>query len=156
MRLSPPLSAAGLPSDRFCYEGFLPAKSKGRRDTLKALEEEPRTLIFYESTHRLVESLEDICAVLGESRYVVLARELTKTWESIHGAPIGELVAWVKEDENRRKGEMVLIVEGFKAQEEALPAARAAYSGAAAGGAAAEESRRASRGNPRREEKCVV
>ncbi|MBD3744261.1 16S rRNA (cytidine(1402)-2'-O)-methyltransferase [Klebsiella pneumoniae] len=50
------LSAAGLPSDRFCYEGFLPAKSKGRRDTLKALEEEPRTLIFYESTHRLVES----------------------------------------------------------------------------------------------------
>lgn len=117
------LSAAGLPSDRFCYEGFLPAKSKGRRDTLKALEEEPRTLIFYESTHRLVESLEDICAVLGESRYVVLARELTKTWESIHGAPIGELVAWVKEDENRRKGEMVLIVEGFKAQEEALPAA---------------------------------
>ena len=60
-----------------------------------------------------MESLEDICAVLGESRYVVLARELTKTWESIHGAPIGELVAWVKEDENRRKGEMVLIVEGF-------------------------------------------
>jgi 16S rRNA (cytidine1402-2'-O)-methyltransferase len=60
--------------------------------------------------------------VLGESRYVVLARELTKTWESIHGAPIGELLAWVKEDENRRKGEMVLIVEGFKAQEEALPA----------------------------------
>jgi 16S rRNA (cytidine1402-2'-O)-methyltransferase len=55
---------------------------------------------------------------------VVLARELTKTWESIHGAPIGELLAWVKEDENRRKGEMVLIVEGFKAQEEALPAER--------------------------------
>jgi 16S rRNA (cytidine1402-2'-O)-methyltransferase len=54
---------------------------------------------------------------------VVLARELTKTWESIHGAPIGELLAWVKEDENRRKGEMVLIVEGFKAQEEALPPA---------------------------------
>ena len=117
------LRAAGLPSDRISYEGFLPAKSKGRRDTLKALEEEPRTLIFYESTHRLVESLEDICAVLGESRYVVLARELTKTWESIHGAPIGELVAWVKEDENRRKGEMELNVEGIKAQEESLPAA---------------------------------
>ncbi|MCT4703109.1 16S rRNA (cytidine(1402)-2'-O)-methyltransferase [Enterobacteriaceae bacterium H20N1] len=117
------LSAAGLPSDRFCYEGFLPAKSKGRRDALKAIEQEPRTLIFYESTHRLLDSLDDICAVLGESRYVVLARELTKTWESIHGAPIGELAAWVKEDENRRKGEMVLIVEGFKAQsEDALPA----------------------------------
>ena len=117
------LSAAGLPSDRFCYEGFLPAKSKGRRDALKAIEQEPRTLIFYESTHRLLDSLDDICAVLGESRYVVLARELTKTWESIHGAPIGELVAWVKEDENRRKGEMVLIIEGFKAPaDDALPA----------------------------------
>ncbi len=117
------LSAAGLPSDRFCYEGFLPAKSKGRRDALKAIEQEPRTLIFYESTHRLLDSLDDICSVLGESRYVVLARELTKTWESIHGAPVGELAAWVKEDENRRKGEMVLIVEGFKAQsDDALPA----------------------------------
>ncbi len=117
------LSAAGLPSDRFCYEGFLPAKSKGRRDALKAIEQEPRTLIFYESTHRLLDSLDDICAVLGESRYVVLARELTKTWESIYGAPVGELAAWVKEDENRRKGEMVLIVEGFKVQsDDALPA----------------------------------
>ncbi|HEY1843816.1 MAG TPA: 16S rRNA (cytidine(1402)-2'-O)-methyltransferase [Buttiauxella sp.] len=117
------LSAAGLPSDRFCYEGFLPAKSKGRRDALKALEQEPRTIIFYESTHRLLDSLDDICAVLGEARYVVLAREITKTWESIHGAPIGELAAWVKEDENRRKGEMVLIVEGFKAQsDDELPA----------------------------------
>jgi len=117
------LSAAGLPSDRFCYEGFLPAKTKGRCDALKAIEQETRTLIFYESTHRLLDSLEDICAVLGESRYVVLARELTKTWESIHGAPVGELLAWVKEDENRRKGEMVLIVEGFKVlSDDALPA----------------------------------
>ena len=119
---TPLINDAGLPSDRFCYEGFLPAKSKGRRDALKAIEAEPRTLIFYESTHRLLDSLEDIVAVLGESRYVVLARELTKTWETIHGAPVGELLAWVKEDENRRKGEMVLIVEGHKAQEEDLPA----------------------------------
>ena len=73
------LSAAGLPSDRFCYEGFLPAKSKGRRDVLKELEAEPRTLIFYESTHRLLESLEDMVTVWGEGRYVVLARELTLT-----------------------------------------------------------------------------
>jgi len=117
------LSAAGLPSDRFCYEGFLPAKSKGRCDTLRALEQEPRTLIFYESTHRLLDSLQDIATVLGEDRYVVLAREITKTWESIQGAPIGELLAWVKEDENRRKGEMVLIIEGFKAAaDDALPA----------------------------------
>ncbi|WP_147194625.1 16S rRNA (cytidine(1402)-2'-O)-methyltransferase [Pantoea sp. CCBC3-3-1] len=115
------LSAAGLPSDRFCYEGFLPAKSKGRCDTLRALEQESRTLIFYESTHRLLESLQDMVAVWGEARYVVLAREITKTWESIYGAPVGELLAWVQEDENRRKGEMVLIVEGYHAQEDALP-----------------------------------
>ncbi|MDV5138624.1 16S rRNA (cytidine(1402)-2'-O)-methyltransferase [Chimaeribacter arupi] len=116
------LSAAGLASDRFCYEGFLPAKTKARKDTLQALIEEPRTLIFYESTHRLIDSLSDMVTVLGADRYVVLARELTKTWESIHGAPVGELLAWVLEDENRRKGEMVLIVEGHKATEEALPA----------------------------------
>ncbi|ENJ8190912.1 16S rRNA (cytidine(1402)-2'-O)-methyltransferase, partial [Yersinia enterocolitica] len=106
------LSAAGLASDRFCYEGFLPAKTKGRKDTLQALIEEPRTLIFYESTHRLLESLQDMVTVLGPQRYVVLARELTKTWESIHGAPVGELLAWVQEEETRRRGEMVLIVEG--------------------------------------------
>ncbi|MEI2626964.1 16S rRNA (cytidine(1402)-2'-O)-methyltransferase [Erwinia aphidicola] len=116
------LSAAGLPSDRFCYEGFLPAKSKGRCDTLRALEQEPRTLIFYESTHRLLDSLQDMVTVLGSERYVVLAREITKTWESIHGAPVGELLAWVQEEENRRKGEMVLIVEGYhQTEEEALP-----------------------------------
>ncbi|WP_350315774.1 16S rRNA (cytidine(1402)-2'-O)-methyltransferase [Pectobacterium aroidearum] len=116
------LSASGLASDRFCYEGFLPAKTKARKDTLRDLGEEPRTLIFYESTHRLLDSLQDISEVLGAERYVVLAREITKTWESIHGAPVGELLAWVKEDENRRKGEMVLIVEGHQANDSALSA----------------------------------
>jgi len=115
------LSAAGLPSDRFCYEGFLPAKSKARCDTLRALAQEPRTLIFYESTHRLLDSLRDMVSELGADRYVVLAREITKTWESIHGAPVAELLSWIEEDENRRKGEMVLIVEGHQADEEALP-----------------------------------
>ncbi|WKS80701.1 16S rRNA (cytidine(1402)-2'-O)-methyltransferase [Edwardsiella tarda] len=114
------LCAAGVPSDRFCYEGFLSAKSKARRDRLRALQQEPRTLIFYESTHRLLESLEDMVSELGGARYVVLARELTKTWENIHGAPVAQLLAWVREDENRRKGEMVLIVEGYQADEEAL------------------------------------
>lgn len=116
------LSAAGLPSDRFCYEGFLPAKSKGRCDALRALSDEPRTLIFYESTHRVLDTLQDMVSVWGATRYVVLARELTKTWESLYGAPVGELLAWVQADENRRKGEMVLIVEGHKAEEDALPA----------------------------------
>ncbi|MBN3174464.1 16S rRNA (cytidine(1402)-2'-O)-methyltransferase [Pectobacterium brasiliense] len=116
------LSASGLASDRFCYEGFLPAKTKGRKDKLRELGEETRTLIFYESTHRLLDSLQDISEVLGAERYVVLAREITKTWESIHGAPVGELLAWVKEDENRRKGEMVLIVEGHQTDDSALSA----------------------------------
>ncbi len=116
------LSAAGLPSDRFCYEGFLPAKTKARCDTLRAILQEPRTMIFYESTHRLLDSLQDMVTVLGAERYVVLARELTKTWENIRGAPVGELLAWVLEDEVRRKGEMVLIVEGHKAEEDELPA----------------------------------
>ncbi len=115
------LSAAGLPSDRFCYEGFLPAKRKGRQDTLLSLEQETRTLIFYESTHRLLESLQDMVTVWGPARYVVLARELTKTWESIYGAPVGELLAWVGEDEHRARGEMVLIVEGFQVKDDALP-----------------------------------
>lgn len=115
------LCAAGVASDRFCYEGFLPAKIKGRKDTLIALAKEPRTLIFYESTHRLLASLQDIVTVWGPQRYVVLARELTKTWESIYGAPVAELLAWVQEDEARRRGEMVLIVEGHKAQVNELP-----------------------------------
>ncbi|MEG3132973.1 16S rRNA (cytidine(1402)-2'-O)-methyltransferase [Rouxiella sp. T17] len=116
------LSAAGLPSDRFTYEGFLPAKTKSRKDTLQALIEEPRTMIFYESTHRLLESLQDMVTVWGPDRYVVLAREITKTWESITGKPVGELLAWVKEDETRKRGEMVLIVEGHTHDSEALPA----------------------------------
>ncbi|HID9526582.1 TPA: 16S rRNA (cytidine(1402)-2'-O)-methyltransferase [Proteus mirabilis] len=112
------LSTAGLPSDRFCYEGFLPAKTKSRQDCLRDLAQEPRTLIFYESTHRLLDSLADMVTVWGEARYVVLARELTKTWETIQGMPVGELLNWVREDENRRKGEMVLIVEGYQKPQE--------------------------------------
>ncbi len=118
------LSASGIAATRFCYEGFLPAKTKSRKDSLQQLREEPRTIIFYESTHRLLDSLQDMVAVFGPLRYVVLARELTKIWESIYGAPVGELLAWVQEDEKRCRGEMVLIVEGYKApREDILPAA---------------------------------
>ncbi len=118
------LSASGLPSDRFCYEGFLPAKSKARNDVLDALIDEPRTMIFYESTHRILESLTQMRDVWGAERYVVMARELTKTWESIYGAPVGELLEWVQEDSNRIKGEIVLIVEGaLQDKEEITPQA---------------------------------
>ncbi|PAV02577.1 16S rRNA (cytidine(1402)-2'-O)-methyltransferase [Arsenophonus sp. ENCA] len=108
------LSAAGIASDRFCYEGFLPAKRKSRQEVLQALTEESRTLIFYESPHRLLDTLADMVAIWGAERYVVLARELTKTWESIHGLPVGELLDWVKVDENRSRGEMVLVVQGYR------------------------------------------
>lgn len=113
------LCSSGVASDRFCFEGFLPAKSKGRCDKLTALADEPRTLIFYESTHRILDTLADMQRVWGAERYVVMARELTKTWETIFGAPVGELIEWLVQDGNRIKGEIVLIVEGKPEQENA-------------------------------------
>lgn len=112
------LCSSGIASDRFCFEGFLPAKSKARCDRLNELESETRTLIFYESTHRILETLNDIQTVFGADRYLVMARELTKTWENIHGAPVAELIAWLTEDSNRIKGEIVLVVEGKVETEE--------------------------------------
>ena len=106
------LCASGIASDRFCFEGFLPAKSKARKDKLENIVEEDRTLIFYESTHRILDTLGDMQSVLGEERYIVLAREITKTWETIRGNTIKNLREWLLEDPNRTKGEMVLIVEG--------------------------------------------
>ncbi|OOF66263.1 16S rRNA (cytidine(1402)-2'-O)-methyltransferase [Rodentibacter sp. Ppn85] len=111
------LCASGIASDRFCFEGFLPAKTKARKDKLENLSEEDRTLIFYESTHRILDTFADMQEVLGEDRYVVLAREITKTWETIMGDRIGNLREWLAESPNRTKGEMVLIVEGKPKQE---------------------------------------
>jgi 16S rRNA (cytidine1402-2'-O)-methyltransferase len=117
------LSASGLPSDRFSFEGFLPAKSKGRQDKFKEIEQVERTCIFYESPHRIMESLRDMLTVLGPDREVVLARELTKTFETIQGMPLGELIAWIEEDDNRKKGEMVLLIHGYReAESDELPA----------------------------------
>ncbi|WMY96465.1 MAG: 16S rRNA (cytidine(1402)-2'-O)-methyltransferase [Arsenophonus sp.] len=108
------LSASGINSNRFCYEGFLPAKCKSRQNKLKKLAHEPRTLIFYESPYRLLDTLVDMVSILGSERYVILARELTKIWESIHGFPVKKLLDWVKVDKNRARGEIVLIIEGYK------------------------------------------
>ncbi|WP_424410334.1 16S rRNA (cytidine(1402)-2'-O)-methyltransferase [Pasteurella sp. PK-2025] len=112
------LCASGIASDRFCFEGFLPAKSKARCDKLQHLAEEERTLIFYESTHRILDTLADVEQVLGAERYIVLAREMTKTWETIRGDSVANLRTWLQEDPNRTKGEMVLIIEGSPKQEE--------------------------------------
>ncbi|AYF88300.1 16S rRNA (cytidine(1402)-2'-O)-methyltransferase [Pseudomonas sp. JS3066] len=111
------LSSAGLPSDRFIFEGFLPAKTTARRGRLEALKEEPRTLIFYEAPHRLLESLEDMRGVFGGDRPAVLARELTKTFETLKGAPLEELCGWVAADSNQQRGECVVLVGGWQAPE---------------------------------------
>lgn len=107
------LCVSGLPTDRFCYEGFLPAKSKARIDYLNQLMEETRTLVFYESTHRIIDSLQDMLQVFGTQRSLVLAKELTKSWETVIQKPIDQVINWLQEDDNRQKGEFVLIVEGY-------------------------------------------
>jgi 16S rRNA (cytidine1402-2'-O)-methyltransferase len=109
------LSAAGLPSDRFVFEGFLPAKGTARKKRLEAMAAETRTAIFYEAPHRLLDTLADMVAVFGEHRHVVLARELTKTFETIKGDDVGALLKWVKSDPNQQKGEIVLLVKGIEA-----------------------------------------
>ncbi|MDH2245212.1 16S rRNA (cytidine(1402)-2'-O)-methyltransferase [Pseudomonas sp. GD03855] len=109
------LSAAGLPSDRFIFEGFLPAKTAARCTRLEALKEEPRTLIFYEAPHRILESLCDFETIFGGARVAVLGRELTKTFETLKGLPLAELRAWVEADSNQQRGECVLLVEGWQA-----------------------------------------
>ncbi len=111
------LSAAGLPSDRFAFEGFLPAKTVGRRARLEQVREDARTLIYYEAPHRLLECLDDMLAVFGGERMVVLGRELTKTFETIRGMPLAELREWVATDANQRRGECVLLVSGWVAPE---------------------------------------
>ena len=106
------LSVAGIPSDRFCFEGFLPAKASGRRERLAALLREPRTLVFYESSHRIEESLADFVAVFGADREATLAREVTTLCETGLGVSLGTLLERVRSDDNQRKGEFVLVVRG--------------------------------------------
>lgn len=113
------LSVAGLPSDRFSFEGFLPAKASGRRDRLQALAGEVRTMVFYESAHRIAESLADMAAIFGGERPAVLARELTKLFETVLDGDLAGLLAQVEADDNQRKGEFVVMVQGAGDDEEA-------------------------------------
>lgn len=107
------LSAAGLPSDRFCFEGFLPAKQSQRRKALDLLVKETRTMIFYEAPHRIIAAVEDLLEFFGAEREATLARELTKTYETVLNGNLGELLAQIKNDINQQKGEMVVVVRGF-------------------------------------------
>jgi len=114
------LSGAGVATDRFCFEGFLNSKSAGRQAQLNALKSEPRTMVFYESPRRIVATISDMIEAFGSERHIVLARELTKTFETIHGAPANELLEWLNSDENNRRGEMVIMVSGYKTDEGAI------------------------------------
>ena len=106
------LSASGLPTDRFVFEGFLPSKNMARQEYLQKLLDETRTLIFYEAPHRLLESLDAMLAVFGAQRVAVLAREITKLYETIKQLPLGELTEWVRTHPEQQKGESVIMLAG--------------------------------------------
>lgn len=115
------LSASGLPSDRFSFEGFLPSKSKARQDKLIDLQEESRTMIFYESPRRILDTLVEIKQVWGSDREVVIARELTKVYETFLSGSVDEVIDMVQSDPNQQKGEFVLVCRGFVRDQVNIP-----------------------------------
>lgn len=110
------LSASGLPSDRFCFEGFLPSRVSARRRRLEQLAGDTRTLVIYEAPHRIAACLADLAAVCGESRRACVARELTKHFETFYRGSLGELALLAKSDENMARGESVVLIEGAAEQ----------------------------------------
>ena len=112
------LSISGLPCDRFVFEGFLPAKTGPRQQRLAVLAAETRTLIFYESPHRIEHSLADMRAVFGDEREAVVARELTKRYETVRAGTLSVLSQWLASDEGQRRGEFVIVVQGVSRREQ--------------------------------------
>jgi 16S rRNA (cytidine1402-2'-O)-methyltransferase len=109
------LAVAGLPTDRFCFEGFLPSRERERRTALAALAHEPRTLVFFEAPHRIVRTLADMAAEFGAERPAAVARELTKAHETIYRGTLQELLARAQAEENFQRGEITLVVHGASA-----------------------------------------
>ncbi len=116
------LSVAGLPSDRFAFEGFPPPKETARRAFFQECSTETRTLIFYETPHRVADSLRDMADVFGAQREAVFARELTKQFETIRAGTLGELAPWVANDANQQRGEIVVLLRGAVIEDAALDA----------------------------------
>jgi 16S rRNA (cytidine1402-2'-O)-methyltransferase len=110
------LSASGLPTDRFCFEGFLPARRGPRQARLAQLAAEPRTLVLYEAPHRIAACLADLAAALGGERRACVAREITKLHETFYRASLGELAARARADADLQRGEAVIVVEGAPPQ----------------------------------------
>ena len=129
------LALSGLPVDRFCFEGFLPRKAGERRSKLAALAGEPRTMVFFESPHRLADALVDAVAALGPERGAAVCRELTKTYEEIRRGPLAVLAAWAAEGV---KGEITLVVAGAPPASVQLDAAELAAAVAAEESAGAD------------------
>ncbi|MGZ8209088.1 MAG: 16S rRNA (cytidine(1402)-2'-O)-methyltransferase [Burkholderiales bacterium] len=116
------LSASGLAGSHFLFYGFLPAKTGERRKALDELERLPFMLVFYEAPHRVLETVSELTAALGVDRRIVIARELTKLFESIHMCNLGDAHAWLSANPDRVKGEFVLIVEGATVRTDAAAA----------------------------------
>ncbi|SOB76586.1 16S rRNA (cytidine1402-2'-O)-methyltransferase [Marinobacter sp. LV10R510-11A] len=116
------LSAAGLPTDRFLFVGFLPAKRTGRRTALEELRKEVATLVFYESPHRILATVADIADVMGAQREVVLGREITKTFETFYSGGAADVHAALTEDPHGSRGEFVIVVRGAEKTESGLMA----------------------------------
>lgn len=112
------LSISGLPTDRFTFEGFLPSRHAARVKRLEQLQSEPRTMVFFESSHRICESLHDISHSLGAGRELALCREMTKQFETVLRGSVAEVIEQVEGDNNQRKGEFVLVVSGHRADGE--------------------------------------
>jgi 16S rRNA (cytidine1402-2'-O)-methyltransferase len=106
------LSIAGLPVDRFCFEGFLPAGASERRARLQDLADESRTLVFFEAPHRILDTLDDLAHAFGPQREAVLARELTKAFETVYRGMLSQLAAQARGDGDMARGEITLIVRG--------------------------------------------
>jgi 16S rRNA (cytidine1402-2'-O)-methyltransferase len=112
------LSVSGLPSDRFVFEGFLPARGPARRAVLERLKSEPRSIIFYEAPHRIIECLQDMVEVFGTEREAAVARELTKQFETVRCDTLGELLAWIERHDEQQQGEFVVLLHGAPRTEE--------------------------------------